>query len=98
MLLKPVDLETKKSIIAHLSGEIKALRIAGNYIDAAIKKKSSNLQSMKESVARMKAVNKGKERYQDYKARIKSIKQAIVISNEQAIREELNDMELRGEI
>lgn len=93
-----MDLETQKTRVSHLSGEIKALRIARNYIDSAIKSKTGNLQSMRESMARMKAVSKGKERYEDYKERVKAIKKAIVMSNEQAIREELNEMELRGKI
>jgi uncharacterized protein YjbJ (UPF0337 family) len=93
-----MDLETQKNRVSHLSGEIKALKIARNYIDSAIKNKAGNLQSMRESTARMKVVSKGKERYEDYKERVKIIKKAIAMSNEQAIKEEINEMELRGKI
>ena len=93
-----MDLETQKNRVSHLSGEIKALKIARNYIDSAIKSKAGNLQSMREATARMKVVSKGKERYEDYKERVKIIKKAIAVSNEQAIKEKINEMELRGKI
>ena len=91
-------LEDQRIKIESYVGEIQALILASRYINGRIRSLTSSLRTMRDVEARLKVQKKAKESLSDYKEKVSQLKKRISDDKERKLREELNDLELKGKI